>query len=100
MKDPRGMHMESLKAVLEDGNVDGVLMSLHIADYSPWDMGVYGHIEALRELAPNYDKPVIVVPVGAEQEGTRRALEWIKNVAVFDDIRSAFRAFSALVKRD
>ncbi|MFQ5816299.1 MAG: acetate--CoA ligase family protein [Candidatus Hydrothermarchaeaceae archaeon] len=99
MKDPKKMHMESLKAVLEDENVDGALMSLHIADYSPWDVGIYGHTEAIRELAPKYEKPVIVVPVGTEQEGTRRALEWIKNVAVFDDIRAAFRAFSALAPK-
>jgi len=99
MKDPKKMHIESLKAVLEDENVDGALMSLHIADYSPWDVGVYGHIEAIRELAPKYEKPVIVVPVGTEQEGTRRALEWIKNVAVFDDIRAAFRAFSVLAPK-
>lgn len=100
MKDPRLMHVESLKAVLEDKNVDGVLMSLHIADYSPWDVGIYGHIEAIRELAPNYGKPVIVVPVGSDQDGTRRALEWVKNVAVFDDIRAAFRAFSALAPKE
>jgi acetyltransferase len=99
MKDPKKMHLESLKAVLEDENVDGALMSLHIADYSPWDLGIYGHIEAIRELVPNYNKPVIVVPVGAEQEGTRRALEWVKNVAVLDDIRAAFRAFSALASK-
>jgi acetyltransferase len=99
MKDPKKMHFESLKAVLEDQNVDGVLMSLHISDYSPWDLGIYGHIEAVRELAPKYEKPVIVVPVGSEQEGTRRALEWVKNVAVFDDIRAAFRAFAALAPR-
>jgi acetyltransferase len=96
MKDPGGMHLDSLKAVLEDENVDGVLMSLHIADYSPWDIGIYGHIEAIRELAPTHDKPVVVVPVGFEQEGTRRALQWIKNAAVFDDIRAGFRALSAL----
>jgi acyl-CoA synthetase (NDP forming) len=100
MKDPRLMHVESLKAVLEDKNIDGVLLSLHIADYSPWDVGTYGHIEAIRELAPNYGKPVIVVPVGVEQDGTRRALEWVKNVAIFDDIRAAFRAFSALAPKE
>jgi acyl-CoA synthetase (NDP forming) len=99
MKDPKKMHFESLRAVLEDQNVDGVLMSLHISDYSPWDLGIYGHIEAVRELVPKYEKPVIVVPVGSEQEGTRRALEWVKNVAVFDDIRAAFRAFAALAPR-
>jgi acetyltransferase len=96
MKDPKKMHVESLKAALEDENIDGILMSLHIADYSPWDLGIYGHIEAVRELAPSYGKPVIIVPVGVEQEGTRRALEWVKNVTVFDDIRAAFMAFSAL----
>ena len=80
-------------------NVDGVVMSLHIADYSPWDVGIYGHAEAIRELAPQYGKPVIAVPVGSEQGGTRRALEWIKNAAVFDDIRAAFRALSALAPK-
>lgn len=99
MKDPKGMHMASLKAVLEDENVDGVVMSLHIADYSPWDVGIYGHAEAIRELAPQYGKPVIAVPVGSVQDGTRRALEWIKNATVFDDIRAAFRAFSALAPK-
>ena len=99
MKDPKKMHMTSLKAVLEDKNVDGVVMSLHIADYSPWDVGIYGHAEAIRELAPQYGKPVIAVPVGSEQGGTRRALEWIKNAAVFDDIRAAFRALSALAPK-
>lgn len=96
MGGPEKMHRTALKAVLEDSNVDGVLISVHIADYSPWPIGTYGHIEATREFAPQYDKPVIVVPVGTEQEGTRRSLEEIKNVAVFDNIRDAFKAFSAL----
>jgi acetyltransferase len=96
MGGPEKMHRTALKAVLEDENVDGVLISIHIADYSPWPLGTYGHIEAIRELTPQYNKPVIVVPVGTEQEGTRRSLEEIKNVAVFDDIRGAFRAFSVL----
>ena len=96
MRGPEAMHRTALKAVLEDENVDGVLLSIHIADYSPWPIGVYGHIEAVRELAPQYDKPVIVVPIGVEQEGTRRSLEEIENVMVVDNIREAFRAFSVL----
>lgn len=96
MRGPEKMHKTALKAVLEDENVDGVLISIHIADYSPWPLGTYGHIEAIREFAPQYDKPVIVVPVGSEQEGTRRSLEEIKNVAVLDSIRDAFKAFSVL----
>lgn len=96
MGGPERMHKTALKVVLEDKNVDGVLLSIHIADYSPWPLGIYGHIEAIREFAPQYDKPVIVVPVGSEQEGTRRSLEEIKNVAVVDNIRDAFKAFSIL----
>jgi len=96
MGGPEKMHRTALKAVLEDKNVDGVLLSIHIADYSPWPVGTYGHIEAIREFAPQYDKPVIVVPIGAEQEGTRRSLEDVKNVIVCDNIRDAFKAFSLL----
>jgi acyl-CoA synthetase (NDP forming) len=96
MGGPEKMHRIALKAVLEDKNVDGVLISIHITDYSPWPLGTYGHIEAVREFAPQYDKPVIVVPVGTEQEGTRRSVEEIKNVAVSDNIRDAFKAFSVL----
>jgi acetyltransferase len=96
MGGPEKMHRTALKAVLEDENVDGVLLSIHIADFSPWPLGTYGHIEVIRELAPEYNKPVIVVPVGSEQDGTRRGLEEIKNVIVTDNIREAFRAFSIL----
>jgi acetyltransferase len=100
MGGPEKMHKTALKAVLEDKNVDGVLLSIHIADYSPWPIGTYGHIEALRELAPQYDKPVIVVPIGTEQEGTRRSLEEVKNVVVLDSIRDAVKAFSALTSHE
>lgn len=96
MGGPEKMHKTAFKAVLEDENVDGVLISIHIADYSPWPLGTYGHIEAIREFAQQYNKPIIVVPVGAEQEGTRRGLEEIKNVAVLDAIRDALKAFSVL----
>jgi acetyltransferase len=96
MRGPEKMHRTALKAVLEDENVDGVLLSLHIADYSPWPLGTYGHIQVITEMASQYNKPVIVVPIGTEQAGTRRSLEEIKNVAIFDSIREAFKAFSVL----
>ncbi|MEM1515512.1 MAG: CoA-binding protein [Thermoproteota archaeon] len=97
MGGPEKMHRSVLKAVLEDPNVDGILLSIHVSDYSGWPIGAYGHVEAIRELAPQYDKPVIVVPIGCEQEGTRRCLEGIKNTLVVDTIRDAFKAFSVLV---
>ncbi len=97
MGGPERMHRTALKAVLDDKNVDGVLLSIHIADYSAWPVGAYGHAEAIKELAPQYDKPVIVVPVGDRQEGTRRYLENVKNVAVLDNLREAARAFLALL---
>lgn len=96
MGDPEKAHRESLKATLEDENVDGVLLSIHIADPTTWDLGVYGHIGALEDLVPKYDKPVIVVPVGTEQGETWEKIEKIDNAAVFDDIRSAMRAFSVI----
>lgn len=96
MGGPEKTHRESLKATLEDDNVDGVLLSIHIADPTTWDLGVYGHLDALEEFAPKHDKPIIVVPVGTEQGGTREKIEEIENTAVFDDIRSAMRAFSVL----
>jgi acetyltransferase len=97
MGGPMMMHKTALKAVLEDENVDGVLLSIHIADYSGWPaVGSYGHVDAIAELAPQYDKPIIVVPIGVEQEATRRALENIKNVMVCDTIRDAFKVFSII----
>jgi acetyltransferase len=97
MGGPMMMHKTALKAVLEDENVDGVLLSIHIADYSGWPaVGSYGHVDAIAELAPQYDKPIIVVPIGVEQEATRRALENIKNVMVCDTIRDAFKIFSVI----
>jgi acetyltransferase len=97
MGGPIRMHKTALKAVLEDENVNGVLLSIHIADYSGWPaVGSYGHVDAIAELAPQYDKPVIVVPIGVEQEATRKALENVKNVLVCDTIRDAFKAFSVI----
>lgn len=96
MGGPEKMHEVSHKAALEDENVDGLLVSIHIADPTSWPLGIYGHIDAIKKYAPKYDKPVIVVPVGTEQRETREELEEIKNTAVLDDVRSAMKAFSVL----
>ncbi|MFB6352738.1 MAG: CoA-binding protein [Halobacteriales archaeon] len=91
--DAPAAHEAAIEAALEDDAVDGLLASLHIADPSPWPLGVWGHIEAFEELAPQYDKPVVVVPVGTEQGETRARLADVENVLVLDDIRQAMRAF-------
>ncbi|MFB6361393.1 MAG: CoA-binding protein [Halobacteriales archaeon] len=91
--DAPAAHEAAIEAALADENVSGLLASLHIADPSPWPLGVWGHIEAFESLAPQYDKPVIVVPVGTEQADTRNRLNEIENVLVLDDIRQAIRAF-------
>ncbi|KXB01975.1 hypothetical protein AKJ44_01710 [candidate division MSBL1 archaeon SCGC-AAA261F17] len=98
MGGPERAHKVALKALLEDENVKGILLSIHIADPTSWNLGVYGHIDACRELAPKYSKPVAVVPVGTDQGETRNELEKIENVAVFDNIRAAARALSILSK--
>lgn len=91
--DAPAAHRAAIEASLEDENVDGLLLSLHIADPSPWPLGVWGHVEALEDIAPEYDKPVIVVPVGTEQDETRDRLDDVENVLVLDDIRQAMNAF-------
>lgn len=91
--DAPAAHEASIRASLEDDAVDGLLASVHIADPSPWPLGVWGHVDALEELAPQYDKPVIVVPVGTEQSETRGRLADVENVLVLDDIRQAMNAF-------
>lgn len=88
-------HEVAIEAALEDDAVHGLLASLHIADPSPWPLGVWGHIEAFESLAPQYDKPVVVVPVGTEQGETRARLAEVDNVLVLDDIRQAVKAFRA-----
>lgn len=96
MGDPHGAHEKSLKAVLEDENAAGVLLSIHVADLTTWDLGIYGHIEAVQKYAPEYEKPVISVPVGVEMDETVERLEEVENSAVFPDIRAAARAFDVL----
>lgn len=91
--DAPAAHEVAIEAALEDDGVHGLLASLHIADPSPWPVGVWGHIEAFESLAPQYDKPVIVVPVGTEQAETRSRLADVENVLVLDDIRQAVKAF-------
>jgi acyl-CoA synthetase (NDP forming) len=86
-------HEASIRASLEDDAVDGLLLSVHITDPSPWPMGIWGHVDALEDLAPQYDKPVIVVPVGTEQGETRSRLDDVENVLVLDDIRQAMNGF-------
>lgn len=91
--DAPAAHEAAVEASLSDDAVDALLLSVHIADPSPWPVGVWGHIEALEEHAPEHDKPVIVVPVGTEQSETRDRLEDVDNVLVLDDIRQAMNGF-------
>ncbi len=85
-------HEVATEAVLADDAVDAMIASIHIADPSPWPLGVWGHIEAFEEIVPRYDKPVIVVPVGTEQGETRERLAAVDNLLVLDDIRQAVKA--------
>ncbi|KXA93783.1 hypothetical protein AKJ66_01020 [candidate division MSBL1 archaeon SCGC-AAA259E22] len=98
MGGPEKTHRAIIEAVLEDENADGILLSLHIADPTTWDLGVYGHIDALKDLVPQYDKPVIVYPVGTEQGETRKELAKIENVSVADSIEDAMRSFHILYR--
>lgn len=91
--DAPAAHEAAIEASLEDDAVDALLCSIHIADPSPWPLGVWGHVDALEELAPEYDKPVVVVPVGTDQSETRDRLADVDNVLVLDDIRQAMNAF-------
>jgi acyl-CoA synthetase (NDP forming) len=91
--DAPAAHEAAIRAALEDDAVDGLLLSVHIADPSPWPMGVWGHVDALEDLAPQYDTPVIVVPVGTDQSETRARLAAVENVLVLDDVRQAMNAF-------
>lgn len=93
---PPKAHKISIEAALEDENFDALLLSVHITDPSPWPMGTWGHIDVLEELAPKYDKPVIVVPVGTEQSESKAKIAEIENVIAVGDIRQAVRAFSAV----
>lgn len=85
-------HEVATEAVLADDAVHALIASIHIADPSPWPLGVWGHIEAFEEIAPEYDKPVVVVPVGTEQGETRARLAAVDNLVVLDDIRQAVKA--------
>lgn len=89
-------HEVSIQAALEDENVDGLVLSVHIADPSPWPQGIWGHIDAVEDLAPEYDKPVIVVPVGTDQSETRARLAEVENAIAVDDVRQAIQTFSVL----
>ena len=90
--DAPAAHEVAIEAALEDDAVCGLLASLHIADPSPWPMGVWGHVDAFESLAPRYDKPVVVVPVGTEQGETRARLAAVDNVVVMDDVRQGVKA--------
>ena len=94
--DAPAAHEVAIRAALEDDAVDALVLSIHIADPSPWPLGVWGHVDALEELAPQYDKPVVVVPVGTEQGETRGRLADVDNVLVLDDIRQAVAAFQTV----
>lgn len=91
--DAPAAHEASIKASLKDDAVDALLLSVHIADPSPWPTGVWGHLDALEKHAPEYSKPVVVVPAGTDQEETRERLAEVENVLVLDDIRQAMNAF-------
>lgn len=96
--DAPAAHAAAIEAVLEDDAVDGLLASFHIADPSPWPLGVWGHVDALESLAPAYDKPVVLVPVGTEQGETRARLAAVDNVLVLDDVRQAVRALQVAAR--
>lgn len=89
-------HEVAIEAALEDDAIDGLLLSVHIADPSPWPVGVWGHVDAIEDLAPAYDKPVVVVPVGTDQSETRARLADTENATVADDVPQAVCMFEAL----
>lgn len=89
-------HRVAIEAPLQDDAIDALVLSLHIADPTPWPYGFWGHIDAIEDLAPEYDKPIVVVPVGTDQSETRRRLAAVENAMAVDDIRQAIRAFAAV----
>lgn len=97
--DAPAAHEIAIEAALEDDNIDALVLSVHIADPSPWPLGVWGHVDALAKLAPAYDKPVVVVPVGTDQSETRAHIRDIDNTIVADDVAQAIRTVDALATR-
>jgi acyl-CoA synthetase (NDP forming) len=94
--DTAAAHEAAIEAALEDDQLDALLLSVHIADPSPWPVGVWGHVDALETLAPDYDKPVVVVPVGTDQSETRSRLDEVPNVTVAGDVRQGVRMLETL----